>query len=193
MPKWLNIIFRGGPLLLVVLFLWMLLSRFERGRVVTRLRWQEIGRDDELGEPVEVQVIGEQAYFEAFVIKFDHEHVGEGDQDRGASVALFRRIFGDQQAPDSAAPLEQLRGMATFDAVGPPSPKERLWARFWEFAEQPATAAQYGVRVAQLEAPAVKVQEGQVWEVTLDAAGGINLKLIKGGSQVARRGEELQE
>ena len=39
-------------------------------------------------------------------------------------------------------------------------------------------ARQFGVRVAQAEAPSVRVKPGQVWEVTLDSAGGLNLKLL---------------
>ena len=161
----------------------------ERGQVVSRLRWQEISTLDQLSDPVEIEVIGEQAYFEAFVIKFDHDLVGNGDHDRGNSVALFRRVFGEGQVPQSARPLEQLRGAVVFDPVGPPLSRDRLWARFWEFADDPETASQFGIRVAQLEAPAVKLKKGQVWEVTLDASGGVNVKLVTAPPRIARKPE----
>ena len=47
-------------------------------------------------------------------------------------------------------------------------------------------AATFGVRVAQCEAPAVAVKPGQAWEVTLDAAGGVNIKRILDASDRER-------
>jgi hypothetical protein len=159
----------------------------EQGVTVTRLRWQEIGPDDRIGAPVEIEVLGEQVYFEAFVIKFEHRFVGRGDADRGTSVALFRRVFGDAQAPQSGRPLDQLQTVAIRDPVGPPSMNDRLWERFWEFVDNPVVASAFGVRVAQCEAPAVRLRAGQIWEVTLDAAGGVNLQLTQRSDKVARR------
>jgi len=54
-----------------------------------------------------------------------------------------------------------------------------LWKKFWRMADDPKLAAQYGVRIAQCEAPSVGVRPGQTWEVTLDAAGGMNLRKIR--------------
>jgi hypothetical protein len=146
------------------------------GRPVTTLLWQEIGPNGVIAAPRKFEVLGTLVYFEAQVIKFAHQFVGEGDPNRSASVALFRRVFGNRQSPDSATP---------FDRTAPPrlegTPEARatsaqLWDRFWELAENPALAEQYGVRVAQFEAPAAEVRTGQIWEITLDAAGGLNLR-----------------
>jgi len=151
--------------------------RNERGQTVTTLLWQEIAADGTLGRPVALEAVGDLVYVEALVIKFAHELVGEGDPERGASVALFRRVFGDQQAPESVPEIDR--------AARPPGDAGRdgqllaeLWARFWDLVENPELAARYGVRVAQCEAPAVRMQLSQIWEVTLDSAGGINLKLL---------------
>ncbi|GAF74957.1 unnamed protein product, partial [marine sediment metagenome] len=57
-----------------------------------------------------------------------------------------------------------------------PAIHDELWQRFQDLMDDPALAAEYGVRVVQYEAPAVPLQPGQIWEVTLDAAGGLNLK-----------------
>ena len=64
---------------------------------------------------------------------------------------------------------------------GPPDPGRR----FWELVESRVLAAEYGIRVAQCEAPAVRMKTGQVWEVTLDAPGGLNLKMVRDPSHVA--------
>jgi hypothetical protein len=56
-----------------------------------------------------------------------------------------------------------------------------------DLVEEPSLAAKYGIRVAQIEAPAVPIRQGQLWEVTLDAAGGLNLKLVRPGEEFLPR------
>lgn len=154
-----------------------------RGRTVTSLRWQEIGEGGVVGEPQTVQVVGAQVYFEGIVLKFAPVHVGEGDPERGASLALFRRIFGDGQTAESVPDLEAAARPPSAGNDDPAALRARLWRMFWDFAADPSLAEQYGVRVAQIEAPGMRtnlMRAGQVWEVTLDAAGGLNVsKLVE--------------
>jgi len=151
------------------------------GRTVSELRWQEVRPDGLVGPPVEVHAVGFLAYFEAAVIKFEREHVGNADPGRSSSLVLFRRVFGDQQAPESVRTLDQNPPALT--SSGSVENGVDLWERFLELVESPELAAQYGVRVAQFEAPAVPIRNGQLWEVTLDAAGGLNLKVVRPGDE----------
>jgi len=149
------------------------------GRASTRLRWQEVSADGVLGRPLEFQVLGSLIYFEALVIKFEQRLVGEGDPQRGESLAMFRRVFGDRQPPESGYPLSTGAVETSGAATDEKADFDRgLWKRFWDLVEDPALALHYGVRVAQIEAPAVPVKPGQTWEVSLDAAGGLNLRLV---------------
>ena len=150
----------------------------QRGQPVSAIVWHEIGRDGVLSEPQTVEVVGELMYVEAAVIKFDHDAVGKGDPEKGGSVAVFRRIFGDRQIAALVPNLNQASPPAA-SGDGSDEPFEaRLWELFWRLMSDPKLAEQYGVRVAQCEAPAVRIKPGQIWEVTLDAAGGLNLRLI---------------
>jgi len=148
------------------------------GNPVTALVWQEIAPDGTLGRPLAVEATGTLVYFEALVIKFAQQYVGEGDAERGTSLAMFRRIFGDRQAPESAADLDRAARPPITQSSAAAALEDELWAKFWELVDDPQLAAIYGVRVAQCEAPAVPVRPGQIWEVSLDAAGGLNLRLI---------------
>lgn len=157
-------------------------STDDAGSVISSLEWQEFTPNGLVTPPVQVQVVGRLVYFEACVIKFEHEHVAKGDPDRGASVVLFRRIFGESQTPESAPMLHEFAGG---DAPGTAAAAERhLWMRFWEFVDQPESASRLGIRVAQCEAPAVPVDAGDVWEVTLDAAGGLNVRKMSAAAQI---------
>jgi len=149
-----------------------------QGRTVSTLLWQEIGAAGTLGKPLAVEAVGDLVYFESLVIKFEPYYVGEGDAERGTSLALFRRIFGDCQAPESVPELDRSARPPLDISPGSAALHDRLWRRFWDMVDDPRVAAEYGVRVAQCEAPAAPLHAGQVWEVVLDAAGGLNLRRI---------------
>ncbi len=147
----------------------------DSGQTIHHLQWQEIGSGGTLGEPMEIMAVGKQVYFEGLVVKFDHESILKGNPERGFSRVLFRRIFGDQQKPESAVELRP------FDDHGPTAltmdRNDAIWHRFWEIVGDPQLAREYGIRIAQSEAPSVVLQAGQIWEVSLDAVGGLNLHL----------------
>jgi len=145
---------------------------------VTVLRWQQIGPEGELGPPEIVEVRGTQVYLEALVLKFEYELIGNAEKDRETNLALFRRAFGDYQAPVTGYPLDQTAPTFAQASPGEYALQKQIWDRFWSFTTDAELAKQYGVRVAQIEAPSVTMAPGQIWEVTLDAAGGLNLKLL---------------
>jgi hypothetical protein len=123
---------------------------------------------------------GEEVYVDALVVQFERAFVERGDGLRGKSLLLFRRAFGDRQRPvDGVALFETAAGTAIpeFARVdAEPSAFERdLWTRFWTLANDPKAAAAAGVRVAQGEAPHVKAVAGQVYQLRLRAAGGLEL------------------
>lgn len=152
--------------------------------VVNALTWQEIGLDGAIGAPLNIQTRGGLVYFEALVIKFNVTPPAgppaqpSAETEAPTSLALFRRVFGDGQSPASVAELDRAARppmRATQDAAA----EGKLWSRFWEMVDDPRVADRFGVRVAQIEAPAVPVKAGQVWEVTLDAAGGLNVRKMR--------------
>lgn len=159
------------------------------GHTISTLLWQEIGPDGLLGTPQELIVVGELVYFEAAVIKFKHEQIAQGDPAKSVSLVLFRRVFGDRQisaaVPQFGPSVRPPSALIGADATDGPD-EARLWALFWQMMEDPAVADRYDVRVAQVEAPAAPLRAGELWEVSLDAAGGLNLRKI-GGNKVSRR------
>lgn len=147
---------------------------------VTVLLWQEIAEDGTLGRPLALEVQGEQIYFEGYVLKFDQSllHAGAVENHKGASLVLFRRIFGNAQTPDSAREFDRLMGPPGLEGEGPGGDERELWTRFWDLTRNPGLAKESRVRVAQCEAPSVRMRTGEVWQLNLDAAGGLNLKKV---------------
>jgi hypothetical protein len=150
----------------------------EQGRPVNVIRWNQIGLDGTLEEPQTIEAVGRLVYFEAAIIKFDQDAVGQGDPEKGATLAMFRRIFGEDQAASSTGNLEQRSTPPSPDGRPAAEFEQKLWDLFWKMMDDPDLQDQFGVRVTQIEAPAALLKAGQVWEVSLDAAGGLNLRII---------------
>ncbi|MBI4717737.1 MAG: hypothetical protein HY763_08040 [Planctomycetes bacterium] len=147
----------------------------------THLLWQEIGPDGTAGRPQRLAVSGELVYVEAAVLKFDYGSASDAATSARTSLALFRRVFGDRQQPADGAELDT-GTLPVPDRGADPSTDtwddQRLWEMFWQFVDNPVLAETYAIRVAQIEAPAVPLNAGNVWEVSLDHAGGINIRKL---------------
>jgi hypothetical protein len=157
-------------------------GRDAQGVPVTTLEFKEIGRDGQFLPTKTLEARGTEVYFDALVIKFVEDAVKEGDPLRGKSLHLFRRVFGDAQQPRHGEEMS-----ATTDGVPDlyrvskePSPFERrLWMYFWKWMDNPELAAQDGVRVAQVEAVAIRPKLGAKYRVTLELDGGLNIKKVE--------------
>ncbi|MBL8878227.1 MAG: hypothetical protein JNG88_03825 [Phycisphaerales bacterium] len=148
-----------------------------QGLTHTRLRWQEIAPDTLMGEPAEIVVHGSVIYIETLVLKFAYARLSGDEPEKFASLALFRRIFGDQQAPQNGVEIDRRNRPRPQDSAEAQR-VDQLWRRFWEFVDNPHTAREFGVRVAQLEAPAAPMKPGEIWELSLETAGGLNLRKL---------------
>jgi hypothetical protein len=149
------------------------------GKTVTKLDFLEWDREKRPLPPVHAELSGNEVYFEALVIKFRNDYVERGDPLRGASIILFRRMFGSKEAPDSGVPIDPgaLDGIPSVYRVDkePSSFEIGLWKRFWYYADHPEEARPLGVRVLQCEAVGGRLQPNCIYELTVEADGGLNL------------------
>ena len=149
------------------------------GQVHTKVEFVELGPEGEpAGEPRVIEVEGKQLYVEGLVIKFDDSFVEGGDLLRGSSVAILRRAFSENQAPNEGTPLDTPRMHPLpghDDDIGDPF-YEDLWEGFWDYANDPEAAAEKGVRAMHAEAPSIELREGKTYRVELRASGGLSIR-----------------
>ena len=119
---------------------------------------------------------GDVLFVDAWSVKFHHEDVADGHPLRGQTLVLLRRLYSDRMAPIDGYPLDVPGAIPPGYATGELAEFEkRGWEHFWELATDPAAAAAMGVRVAQGEAVYKPVRPGHVYELIVDAAGGMSL------------------
>jgi hypothetical protein len=144
----------------------------------TVVRFQEIDAAGlPMGKSQTFELEGRYAYVDALVIKFDDSYVERGDVWRGTSICLFRRLFGEHQEPGQGFPLDTSGKRPTPYASDRDEGAERdLWARFWDYANDPDLAAQAGVRAVHGEAPYVQLRPGGRYLIELRANGGLSIR-----------------
>ncbi|MFO0974416.1 MAG: hypothetical protein U1A27_13390 [Phycisphaerae bacterium] len=136
-----------------------------------------------------VRIRGDVCYVDALVIRFLDSYVERGDKLRGHTLHLFRRIFGEGQAPADGAPLDEPGAIPAEYRVDDEASRfeKRLWQRFWEYAVNPQMATEVGVRVAQGEAAYQRLSTGQLWQIATRANGGLEMTLLPVDPLLAKR------
>jgi hypothetical protein len=123
-------------------------------------------------------VRGQFIHIDAMVIKFDREDVKADDLLRGRSIALFTRIYGDQETPASAVPIDPPGTVPEIYSDADPTIAAfelDLWKDFWHLAADPAYAASMHVRVANGQGVWGMFDPDKLYTLTLEADGGLNL------------------
>lgn len=153
--------------------------------VVTIVEFVEVNSE---GEPIDdrprtFEIAGEQIYIDCLVAKFDDSYVEQADLDRGTAICLIQRIYGENQEPRDGYEIDQQGTRPTsYARGGQMSPfEQKIWADFWTLANDPAKAAEIGIRAAHGVAPSMKLNQGAVYELELRATGEFSLKPIQQG------------
>ncbi len=147
--------------------------------IQTHLRFVELDAEGQpAGRGMDVTVDGTTVYVESLVVKFGDEYVESGDALRGTSICLFRRLFGEAESPTSGVEIDPagLQPLAYTGVEGPSPLHRELWARFWEYANDPELARARGVKAIHGEAPFIETRPGKTYRVELRASGGLTIQ-----------------
>lgn len=150
-------------------------------RTETTVQFVELTPDgDPIGQPREYTLQGDLIYLDNWVVKFEDRFVEQADLQRGTSLALFRRIFGEYQNPADGFALDQVGGMPQAYASGgqPSDFEEKIWSDFWTFANDRKKAEAMGIRAAHGEAVSIKAKKGQTYRIVLRASDGLSIEPV---------------
>ena len=125
-------------------------------------------------------VPGDVVFIDAQTVKFQPDDVAGGHPFRGRTLVLLRRVYSDRMPPIEGLPID-LPGAVppgyASETVG--RFEQGIWEQFWQLARDPETAESLGIRVAQGEAAYKPMRTGDVFELRVDALGGISLVPVR--------------
>ncbi len=156
------------------------IQRDDAGKAIkSKLEFVELSpQGDPLAPPRSFELPGDVIYIDNWIVKFDDAYVEKGDVERGTSLCLFRRIFSEDSLPSEGFALDEvgMRPQAYARGSQLSDFEKKLWADFWEFANEPQKASEMGIRAANGEAVSIKVREGKVYNISLRASGGLSIE-----------------
>lgn len=150
----------------------------ETGIMTSKIQFVEVDDDDRvLGEAREFEVKGPLVYVDVWIVKFDDKYIEEADIDRGSSLVLFHRLFGEYQQPNEGYLLDKAGQTPTaYAQSGVLSDMEKkIWRDFWSIANDPKRARQLGIRAAHGDAPSIKMRKGMSYKIELRASDGLSI------------------
>jgi hypothetical protein len=165
----------------------------DTGRVTTTIEFYEVNEE---GAPIDdrrqkFEIDGDRVYIECLVAKFDDKYVEENDLDRRTAVCLFQRIFGEHQEPEEGFAIDQVGSAPTSYARGGEISEfeQRIWRDFWTIANDPAQAAELGIRAAHADAPSIYVRKGGQYELDLRTTGEMTLRPLAERAEAGAAGQ----
>ena len=144
---------------------------------------------DPIDTPREFRVPGEQVYIDSLLVKFDDKYVEQADIERGTSLILFNRIFGDKQQPADGFPLDEkdARPKAYARAGKMTDLARKIWGDFWNIANDKTLAQELGISAAHGGAVSMKVRKGKTYYFDMRSTGEIGLKPEKDAGATIER------
>ena len=134
---------------------------------------------------------GDVLFIDGWTVKYFPDQVAQGDPLHGRTILLLRRLYSDQMAPRDGFVIDTPGAVPPGYAAGEIGKFEQMiWQQFWRLATDAELAASMSVRVAQGEAVYKPVREGQVYELIVDAVGGMSLTPMTDDGMVLSKTDE---
>lgn len=159
------------------------------GRLRTKFSFVEVGEQGEpLEQPKVFEIDGNVVHVDSLVVSFEDAYVEKGDPLRGTALALFRRIYGDDQKPSEGFPLDSVRTRPTgYSRGSEPTELERdIWSRFWDYANDPQLAEQKGIKTIQGKVSYTQLRKGKTYRLLLRSTGDFTIKPEEGTSPTGK-------
>ncbi|MBA2117394.1 hypothetical protein [Bremerella alba] len=148
-------------------------------RVQTIIEFVELNDQGKpITKPQQFKIDGDMVYVNGKVVKFEDELVETNDPLRSASIYILQKIYGEHQKPIDGFTIDK-EGERP-EAYGlrdePNEFENKIWNNFWDIANDPVKASEYGVRAAHEESEGMRVRPGKKYEVEIRSSGGLSIR-----------------
>jgi len=122
---------------------------------------------------------GNEAHFDAQIVKFKDQYVRDNDPLRNHSIILLLRVYGADQAPQDAFPIDVPGKIPdAYRGVDPAAVafEQELWNNFWNLYNDKAARDAKGIRGLHGEGLWGKFDRDHIYTITIRADGGTILE-----------------
>jgi hypothetical protein len=152
----------------------------ESGQKFLDVTFSEVDKEGNvIGSSREFTLLGETFFIDCWVAQFEDQYVEQADPLRGASIFTFKRIYGDEMKPADGFPLDDFSKPAGIYAQSEASQfAQQIWEDFGNVCNDRSRQDELGIRAASGQAMHLPPKEGQSYEITIRASGGVNLRVL---------------
>ncbi|MGE4490639.1 MAG: hypothetical protein AB7E95_13950 [Kiritimatiellales bacterium] len=144
------------------------------GKLYTTLRFIETARGNPLETVLqkEVEIEGDIIHFDALIVTFSSQAVIDGKE---RSLYLWRRVYGDTQAPADGFAIEE-PGAEPARYAGLLSrlrmkDQKTFWSAIWDLANDPEALQQHGIKAIYGNAVYKKLRPGLIYVFKISPTG----------------------
>jgi hypothetical protein len=144
------------------------------GQMKTNLLFVEYARNGTELPARQFIINGNEAHFDAEIIKFKDQYIERDDPFRGQSIMLFVRVYGADQAPSAGFPIDQPGTIPEIYRGQDPqisSFEQDLWANFWKLYNDREAREARGIRGLHGEGLYGQFNPGHLYTITLRTNG----------------------
>ena len=147
----------------------------------TKLKFVETARDNELDKILEKSytIEGDIVHFDALIVKFGDKVVMNGQK---KSLYLWRRIYGENMAPGSGFPIEEVgkEPQRYSELLKQLSLRQRevFWENIWSLANDPQKLRRYDIEAIFGNVTYVKLKKGLVYIFRISSTGQVYPEVV---------------
>jgi len=127
----------------------------------------------------EYEVQGDVVHFDALIVKFGQARVMDG---REKAMYLWRRIYGENQAPEDSLAInyERLEPARYADLCQKLSLKDRslFWTHIWTLSNEPDHLSNLGVQAIYGNVVYHKLEPGLIYVFKIDNTGSLYPEVV---------------
>ena len=151
------------------------------GQLYTTLRFVETARGNPLKTVLqkEVEIEGDVIHFDALIVSFSFQAVMDGKE---RSLYLWRRVYGENQAPASGLPIEE-PGAEPARYAGLLSrlrmkDQQTFWSAMWDLANDPDALQQHDIKAIYGNAVYKKLRPGLIYVFKISSTGQLTPETV---------------
>lgn len=153
----------------------------EDGNPLMNVSFTEVNPDgDEVGISKNYTVKGTKFYVDGWIVAFEDKYIEQADELRGASLFVFKSIYGDGEAPRDAQRLDDdsqdRPGIYNDDKKS--DFEQKIWSDFWGVSNDTHRQQELGIRASHGQTTYILGQEGKTYQVEIRASGSMGIKIV---------------
>ena len=157
------------------------IEKDEDGNPLMDLSFTEVGENgEEIGITKNYTIKGDKFYVDGWVVAFEDKYIEQADELRGASLFVFKSIYGNDETPRDAQRLDddsQSRP-GIYEDNHKSDFEQKIWSDFWGVCNDNHKQQELGIRASHGQSTYIAGQEGKTYQIEIRASGSTGIKIV---------------